>query len=263
MVNSALIDLYNSFGYGYINNNDLDLLMKKILLAALLGLLLAGCSNPKSAEIPTDPKKWEELKPQVDKLNEEDKKLLTQYMVRKTMGAAFGGEGIKAGTTVGDAINEQKKWLEENEAKEKAQAELKAKVEAENAALKKQMDGILTAAIVSKSGYSRYDYIDKITDIGFQLAFENHTDKDIAGFKGVLSFKDMFGDTIKDLNLSYDEGVKAKSTAKYEGSMDYNEFMDEDNKLLTTELDKIKFEFIPSVIMFKDGTKVELKQSNP
>ena len=141
------------------------------------------------------------------------------------------------------------------------QAELKAKIEAENAAVKKQMDGILTAAIVSKSGHARYEYIDKITDIGFQLAFENHSDKDIAGFKGIISFKDMFGDTIKNLTLSYDDGVKAKSTAKYEGSTAYHEFMAEDSKLLNTDLDKIKFEFKPSVIMFTDGTKIELKHS--
>lgn len=236
--------------------------MKNILMAGVISLFLVGCSNPKSAQIPTDPEKWEELKPQIEKLNEEDKKLLTQYLMRKGMGAAFGGDGIEAGTTVGEAIKEQQKWLEDKDAKEKAQAELKAKIEAENAAVKKQMDGILTAAIVSKSGHARYEYIDKITDIGFQLAFENHSDKDIAGFKGIISFKDMFGDTIKNLTLSYDDGVKAKSTAKYEGSTDYNEFMAEDTKLLNTDLDKIKFEFQPSVIMFTDGTKIELKHTD-
>lgn len=236
--------------------------MKNILMAGVISLFLVGCSNPKSAKIPTDPEKWEELKPQIEKLNEEDKKLLTQFLMRKGMGAAFGGDGIEPGTTVGDAIKEQKKWLEDKDAKEKAQAELKAKIEAENAAVKKQMDGILTAAIVSKSGHARYEYIDKITDIEFQLAFENHSDKDIAGFKGIISFKDMFGDPIKNLTLSYDDGVKAKSIAKYEGSTDYNEFMAEDTKLLNTDLDKIKFEFKPSVIMFTDGTKIELKHTD-
>lgn len=231
-------------------------------MAGVISLFLVGCSNPKSAQIPTDPEKWEELKPQIEKLNEEDKKLLAQYLMRKGMGAAFGGDGVESGTTVGDAIKEQQKWLEDKDAKQKAQAELKAKIDAENAALKKQMDSVLTTAIVSKSGYARYKYIDKITDIEFQLAFENHSDKDIAGLKGIISFKDMFGDTIKNLTLSYDDGVKANSTAKYDGSMDYNEFMAEDTKLLNTDLDKIKFEFTPSVIMFKDGSKIELKQSS-
>ncbi|NUF52232.1 hypothetical protein HUN16_07685, partial [Acinetobacter seifertii] len=59
--------------------------MKKFLLT-VIALTLIGCSNPKSTQIPTDPDKWEELKPAVDKLNEEDKKLLTQYLVRKGMG---------------------------------------------------------------------------------------------------------------------------------------------------------------------------------
>ena len=78
-------------------------------MAGVISLFLVGCSNPKSAQIPTDPEKWEELKPQIEKLNEEDKKLLTQYLMRKGMGAAFGGDGIEAGTTVGEAIKEQQK----------------------------------------------------------------------------------------------------------------------------------------------------------
>lgn len=234
---------------------------KKLLLSGVICAFLIGCSNPRSAQIPTDPEKWGELKQNVEKLDADEKELLTQYLMRKTMGAAFGGDGIAEGTTVGEAIDDQKKWREDKAAQEKAQAELKARIEAENAALKKKMDSVLTTAIVSKSGYSRYEYLDKVTDINFELAFENHSDKDIAGFKGVIVFKDMFGDTIKAINLSYDDGVKAKSTAQYEGSVDYNEFMAEDSKLLNTGLDKIKFEFIPSVIMFKDGSKIELKHT--
>ena len=72
----------------------------------------------------------------------------------------------------------------------------------------------------------------------------------------------MFGDNIKEINLSYDDGVKANSTSTYEGSIDYNEFMADDVKLLNTSLDKIKFNFVPSVILFKDGSKIELKQTN-
>ncbi|MDC5235417.1 hypothetical protein NRA21_04550 [Acinetobacter baumannii] len=235
--------------------------MKKFLLT-VIALTLIGCSNPKSTQIPTDPDKWEELKPAVDKLNEEDKKLLTQYLVRKGMGTAFGGAGVEPGTTIDEAIKDQQKWLEDKAATEKAQEELKAKIEAENAAVKKQMNEILTTAIISKEGYSRYDYINKVTNIGFKLAFENHSAKDISGFKGVVIFKDMFGDNIKEINLSYDDGVKANSTSTYEGSIDYNEFMADDVKLLNTSLDKIKFNFFPSVILFKDGSKIELKQTN-
>lgn len=236
--------------------------MKNILLAGVISLFLVGCSNPKSAQIPTNPEKWKELAPQIEKLNEDDKKLLTQYLMRKAMGHAFGGGDIEVGTTIDDAIKEQQKWLDDKDAKEKAQAELKAKVEAENAALKKQMDSVLTVALISKSGHARYEYIDKITDINIKLAFQNHSDKDIAGFKGVVSFKDMFGDTIQNVNLSYDDGVKAKSTAKYDASINYNQFMPEDTKLLNTDPSKLQFEFIPSLIMFRDGSKIELKQSS-
>ena len=52
------------------------------------------------------------------------------------MGTAFGGAGVEPGTTIDEAIKDQQKWLEDKAATEKAQEELKAKIEAENAAVK-------------------------------------------------------------------------------------------------------------------------------
>ncbi|WP_372404621.1 hypothetical protein ACDW34_07225 [Acinetobacter piscicola] len=231
--------------------------MKKILIPLTLAMFLVGCSNPKSAEIPTDPNKWEELKPKIEKLSDEEKQLVAQYLIRKGMGSAFGGEGVKAGTTIGDAIKEQQKWQDDKKAQEKAEAELKAKVEAEKKAKIAELNRVITVALIKKEGYSSYG--GDINNIGIELAFENKGNKDISGVKGITHFNDIFGDSIKSVNLSYDDGVKAHSTATYQASINYNQFMDEDKKLLNTELEKMKFVFEPQVILFTDGSKIEVE----
>lgn len=246
--------------YFYVGAFYLGATMKKILILSVCLFILGGCSNPKNIEIPTDSEKWSDLKSSVEKLNPEEQQLLTQFMVRKKMGEAFGGEGIKAGTTIGDAIQEQKDWQKQKEAQEKAEAELKAKVEAQKKAKIAEINKILTVALTKKEGFSSFGG-NNITDIGLEVAFENKGSKDIAGIKGVAHFNDMFGDNIQSINISYDDGVKANSVATYSGSVNYNQFQNEDKKLLNTELSKIKFNFEPQVILFADGSKLEVKDN--
>lgn len=233
--------------------------MKKLLIVGVLSAVLMGCSDPHSTVIPTESSKWGEIRKDVDKLPDDEKAILTQYIMRKTMGEAFGGEPIPPGTTIGDAIKEQKNLVAQEEAKQKAQRDLKAKIEAENAAVIAKMDATLTAALISKkSVQSRYS--NTVDSVDMVIAFENKSDKKIAGFKGVVHFKNMFGDNVKSLTLSNDQGVAAKGTYKQEGHVDINQFIDEDVSFANLELNKLKFDFEPTLIMFEDGTKIELKQ---
>lgn len=56
--------------------------------------------------------KWEaELAPRVQKLQDADKQLLAGYLARAKMSEAFGGPGMPPGTTVGNAIDNQKAFL--------------------------------------------------------------------------------------------------------------------------------------------------------
>ena len=230
--------------------------MKKLLGILFLVAVLSGCSNPKSVVIPSNPDEWDTLKPKIEKLNEEEKKLLTQYLMRKAMGSAFGGNSVQAGTTIGDAIKDQEKWLADQKAQEQAEAELKAKVEAQKKQEIDKINKLITVVLTKKEGYSSYG--NDITDIGIELAFENKGDKDISGVKGIAHFNDMFDDRIQAVNVSYDQGIKAKSTSIYQGSVNYNQFMDKDIKLLNIDLSKVKFVFEPHVILFSDGSKIEI-----
>lgn len=230
--------------------------MKKLLCAGVISLFIIGCSNPKSTQIPSDPDKWSELKPQIEKLSEEEQQLLAQFLMRKSMGKIVGGNGIETGTTIGDAIQEQKKWLDEKKAQEQAETELKAKIEAEKKAKLAEINKIITVALIKKEGSSSFG--SSIDNIDIELAFQNKGNKDISAIKGITHFNDVFGDNIKSINLSYDDGVKANSTATYNGSIHYNQFMDEDKKLLNTDLNKLKFIFEPQIILFTDGTKLDI-----
>ncbi|WND04496.1 hypothetical protein [Acinetobacter soli] len=230
--------------------------MKKLLCAGVISLFIIGCSNPKSTQIPSDPDKWSELKPQIEKLSEEEQQLLAQFLMRKSMGKIVGGNGIETGTTIGDAIQEQKKWLDEKKAQEQAETELKAKIEAEKKAKLAEINKIITVALIKKEGSSSFG--SSIDNIDIELAFQNKGNKDISAIKGITHFNDVFGDNIKSINLSYDDGVKANSTATYNGSIHYNQFMDEDKKLLNTDLNKLKFIFEPQIILFSDGTKLDI-----
>jgi hypothetical protein len=54
--------------------------------------------------------------------------------------------------------------------------------------------------------------------VNMVMVLENKTDKDIQGVKATLKFTDIFGDHIRNIKFSYDDGIGAKNTATYKGS---------------------------------------------
>jgi hypothetical protein len=94
--------------------------------------------------------------------------------------------------------------------------------------------------------------------ISIAFVFENKSDKDIRAFKGTTIFKDLFGEKIKEINLSYDEGIKTGKKIEWYGEIEYNEFISEHRKFRDTELSNMKFEWKPRAIIFADGSKIGL-----
>lgn len=82
---------------------------KTVVTLALL-MVVAGCSRPIDAVIPTDPALWEtQLAPSLKKMNPEERKLLEAYLVRVTAGRIIrAGKGVPPNTTTGTAINDQR-----------------------------------------------------------------------------------------------------------------------------------------------------------
>jgi len=87
--------------------------MKRMLLLILLSGVLAGCNDPHDAKIPPLTE-FSTIKTQLEKLTPEERDLLAGYMMRKTVGAAFGEKSpSEEGVTIGQAIEAQKKWKAE------------------------------------------------------------------------------------------------------------------------------------------------------
>jgi hypothetical protein len=89
----------------------------------------------------------------------------------------------------------------------------------------------------------------------FTFSFTNNTDKEILGVKGVITFNDIFGDQIKRVNVSYDEGIAVGESRLYKATVSYNQFMDEDILLRQTDMEKLKYDWEVTAIVYADGTE--------
>ena len=111
----------------------------------------------------------------------------------------------------------------------------------------------LTVSLFEK-GFTKYDYQDYIT---YKFAFENKVDKEVKAFTGEIIFNDLFDKKISSLNLTYDDGVLANSTKKWDAQTDYNQFMDKDVKLRNKDIEDLKIVWIPEKIIYTDGSTLE------
>lgn len=230
--------------------------MKSNLLIVLVTLALFGCSGPKDTVVPTDIAKWEtELKSPIEKLTEEDKKLFLGFVMRAKLGEVFGGKGLEEGLTIGKAIEKQKAWIEEQGQKEAEAKLLKQKLEAERAALRKQVDDLLTVTVLKlklvNESYSENQLI--------ELGFQNKGQKDILGIKGTVKFIDIFDKEVGAVGFSYDDGLKAGASGTWKGSRRYNQFIESHKAVANLEEGKYKTRFEPEIIVFTDGTKLVIK----
>lgn len=235
----------------------------RILAAFLLCLSLAACGDP--MDKPLTVETLTELN-ENDVLTEEQKTDLAAYMMRSSfataMAATRAGEEVdetaldQPNVTVGEALERQRQFREEEEARVAAERE---RAEAERAAREAELErlrGIVRVTAVSKSKrearfstYSRFEYL-----------YENTSDQDITGFKGMLVVNDMFGDHIKNLIIKHDERIAAGGRTTYTASYDINEFISDNVKLLNTPLDKMQIEWQPEMIVFADGETVQISE---
>ena len=128
-------------------------------------------------------------------------------------------------------------------------------MEAERKAKQEAFAKLLSVALVGKRN-STGEYDQRM--VMLDLAFDNKSDKDIAGVKGILHLNDMFGDKIMNIKWPFDAGVDAKQTAvDRAGGMKINQFIDDQMKRWNTEPDKIKASYEVQTIVFKDGTRLD------
>jgi len=89
--------------------------------------------------------------------------------------------------------------------------------------------------------------------IGFK--FSNKTAKDVRGVEGMIIFYDIFQNEIKRVSIAYDDTPIAAHTDKaWVASIKYNQFIDSDIKLSNTDLENLKYVWLPGTIIYQDGT---------
>lgn len=227
-----------------------------ICFAALV--LLAACSKPTDTVIPTDMGMWEkELAPQAKKLTEEDREKLGRYMLRAKLGEAFGGKPMPVGMTIGEALKEQTKFEAERAEKEAQEAALKEKLAKERNAAIDKLNKLVTVTLLEKSQVPRNFEARRFSDEQhFRIGFQNDSDKAIAGVSGELKFIDIFDKEVGAVSFRVTETIVPGQTVVWNGSRDYNQFNDEHRAVWNLESGKYKTRFVPSMVVFADGTKL-------
>ncbi len=227
------------------------------IAVVMVGVLIA-CTNVKEKKFTTDntEKLLKEIGESKD-VSAEERDLFLAYMIRHGIADAFAGKDVKVptGKSFGEMVAEQRAWMEAEKAREKKEKELAAKAKAEEEARQKELRDALTVSVFDKGfeAHNMYagDFDDKVT---LKVAYQNNTKKDVKAFKGVLTFKDTFGDKIYSSGLKDDEGIKAGGTRNVNLFIKYNQFIDSNVKLKNADLAKSKIEFQPVTIMFADGS---------
>ncbi|WP_062342878.1 hypothetical protein [Novosphingobium sp. CCH12-A3] len=240
--------------------------MKRLPILLAAALVVSACSGAKSTVIPTDPQKWDEIAEDVKSLSDDDRKLVVGYMMRMSVGAAFAGQkgGIPPGTTIGDAIKDQKDWLAKQKAEEEQAEQLKAKVAAQKAADAEQIRRVATIAVTNVDVVSQDIMAGRYSDrLNVEVTIENKSAKQISGVRGTVAFKDQFDQEIDQTTFSLDEDVKPGETRIIKNyGRDLNQFKDEDKKLASIPFAKMKVSFVPEMIVFADGSKIGSAETN-
>jgi len=231
------------------NSSPLVAAMRFASILIASSVLLAACSDPKGYEVT---KLTEEQRKELgQKLTADEGQKLAGWMMRNVI----AGKEPPFGITVAMALKQQDEWVAKQKEEEAKAEALRKKVEAERKAKQEEFAKLLSVVLVSKKN-SMGEYSQRW--VRLELAYENKSDKDIQGVKGLLTLNDLFGDKILNVRWSYDAGVAAKqTTVERKSGIDINQFKDSHMKLWNTDFDKLKSSFEVSTIIFKDGTRMD------
>jgi hypothetical protein len=144
--------------------------------------------------------------------------------------------------------------------KERVHAEATAAERARQDELKRQLDSVLTATVVSKSYLPKDPDTERYEDyISLTFAYRNEGTKAIRAFQGDVTFLDAFGDTIYSAHLKVELPLSPGQTRREPGRIiKYNPFRTAHQRLRSTPLNKMKVVWEPSDVLFADGSRVSL-----
>ena len=235
--------------------------MKHIAVILLTIFTLYGCSKPTDTVIPSDTSTWDkELAPELKKLPDSDREKVVAYLMRAKMGEVFNGKGIPPGVTIGQALEAQKKWDTEQAAKRAEEESLKKKLEQERADNLEKLNKAVTVTLLAKRELPKNYDIGRYREYQeFKIGVKNNSDKAIIGVSGELKFIDVFDKEVGAVNFAISENIEAGKSVTWTGGRDYNQFLDTHRAVWNLEDGKYTTKFEPEAVVFKDGTKLVVK----
>jgi hypothetical protein len=216
--------------------------------------------------LPDDLSKMESLKPQIKKLPDEEIELLFDYVSRRSVQGVLPGMAKDApamsASTFGQAIDAQRIYVADQKIKQAAEKLALEQEKTKRVAAVKAMQDLVSVSLVSKSieverGYSGIE-MDRNINVAFM--FKNNSGKDIAGVKGRIDVRDLFGDEISGFQISNDQTIKVGQSITWRGSRSVNYPLggNKDEKLVELGDDKFTLVWEPQVIVYVDGSKAVL-----
>jgi hypothetical protein len=131
--------------------------------------------------------------------------------------------------------------------------EAKAKQEAIAAELRKA----LTLTVYERGFLPSNPFGGRYQDyLTIRCAYENSSSKDIRASKGSVIFQDLFGADIYRANLTISDPISAGAKAKWEGTIEYNQFVAAQKQFRNSELKDMKVVWMPASVIFADGTRI-------
>jgi len=232
--------------------------VKSAAILLIVIAALSGCSKPTDAVIPSDMAAWDkELAPELKKLPDSDREKVAAYLMRAKLGEVFGGKGVPPGTTIGQALDGQKKFEAEQAAKHAEEEALKKKLEQERATAMEQLNKAVTVTLLSKSELPKNFSAGRYSEYQqFRIGVQNNSEKTMMGVSGEIKFIDVFDKVVGAVNFRISENIEPGKSANWTGGRDYNQFLDAHRAVWNLEEGKYTTRFEPEMVVFKDGTKL-------
>lgn len=229
--------------------------------AALIAVAIAltACTKPTEAIIPSDMAQQKEFAEKVvAKLSEEEKQLYLGWLARRSLASAFSeAHAIPEGTTVANALADQREWLAKQEAAKAEELRLTQEREAAKAKALEELNAAIKITFAGKEvlpkNYRAGRYRDQQA---YHISAQNMSDKAIKGVKGKLTFIDIFGKPIRSLDFELTENIQPSEKIDWTGTSDINEFIAEQVKISTLEADQYTTTIEPLMIVFSDGSRL-------
>ncbi len=198
-------------------------------------------------------------------LTVEEVGLLTSFELRRGIADAFDVEAEPiVGRTIGEIIELERDFQAEEEARRVEEERLAEEARAREEALAAELREAILLTVYEKSfvpsNISAGRYEDHIT---FRTTYRNTSGKEIRAFRGSVRFTDLFGEEISNLRITIQEPIAAGAEADWNGAIEYNQFIDNHEKLRNTELENMRVQWVPRSIIFADGSQIGEQTEEP